>query len=161
MRGSWKIIWVAGVAMNFEFRLQRVLNYREDQKRLAEEELSRRQRELDLLQEELDALLQKELKLLNLCRERLAKAVDIQLLGNIESYRIVLQGRVESKRQERQEYCSRVEEQRQVVIDSWRSCQVLEKLKEKNLMDYRQEEKMREQRFNDEISLQQYLSKRG
>ena len=161
MRGGWKIIWVAGVAMNFEFRLQRVLNYREDQKRLAEEELSRRQRELDLLQEELDALLQKELKLLNLCRERLAKAVDIQLLGNIESYRIVLQGRVESKRQERQEYCSRVEEQRQVVIDSWRSCQVLEKLKEKNLMDYRQEEKMREQRFNDEISLQQYLSKRG
>ena len=161
MRGSWKIIWVAGVAMNFEFRLQRVLNYREDQKRLAEEELSRRQRELDLLQEELDALLQKELKLLNLCRERLAKAVDIQLLGNIESYRIVLQGRVESKRQELQEYCGRVEEQRQVVIDSWRSCQVLEKLKEKNLMDYRQEEKMREQRFNDEISLQQYLSKRG
>ena len=147
--------------MNFEFRLQRVLNYREDQKRLAEEELSRRQRELDLLQEELDALLQKELKLLNLCRERLAKAVDIQLLGNIESYRIVLQGRVESKRQELQEYCGRVEEQRQVVIDSWRSCQVLEKLKEKNLMDYRQEEKMREQRFNDEISLQQYLSKRG
>ena len=161
MRGGWKIIWVAGVAMNFEFRLQRVLNYREDQKRLAEEELSRRQRELDLLQEELDALLQKELKLLNLCRERLAKAVDIQLLGNIESYRIVLQGRVESKRQELQEYCGRVEEQRQVVIDSWRSCQVLEKLKEKNLMDYRQEEKMREQRFNDEISLQQYLSKRG
>ena len=147
--------------MNFEFRLQRVLNYREDQKRLAEEELSRRQRELDLLQEELDALLQKELKLLNLCRERLAKAVDIQLLGNIESYRFVLQGRVESKRQELQEYCGRVEEQRQVVIDSWRSCQVLEKLKEKNLMDYRQEEKMREQRFNDEISLQQYLSKRG
>lgn len=147
--------------MSFEFRLQRVLSYREDQKKLAEEELSRRQVELEQLQEELDSLLLQELDLLKLCRARLAKAIDIHLLRNIEGYRSVLQERAEHKRQELQEYCVRVEEQRQVVIESWRGCQVLEKLKEKNLMDYQQEEKIREQRFHDELSLHQYLSKKS
>ena len=146
--------------MNIEFRLQRVLKYRKDQKKLAEEELSRRQRELDLLQEELDYLLQEEQKLLNFYRERQVKAVDVHLLRNIESYHSLLQDCADRKRQELQQYYGKVEEQRQVVVDSWRSCQVLERLREKDLMRCQQEEKIKEQRFHDELSLRQYLWKR-
>lgn len=143
--------------MGFEFRLQRILKYRKDQKKMAEEELSRRQRELDLLQEELDCLLQEEQKLFKFYRERQAKALNVHLLRNIESYRSLLQDCVECKRQELQQYLGKVEEQRQVVVDSWRSCQVLERLKEKDLMRCRQDEKVKEQRFHDELSLRQYL----
>ncbi len=146
--------------MSFEFRLQRVLKYRTGQKKLAEEELSRRQRQLELLQEELDGLLQEELGLLTFYRGRVAATVDIQLLRNIESYRSFLQACAEIKQQELQEYCSKVEEQRQVVVDSWRGCQVLERLKEKNLGRYQEEEKVKEQRFHDELSLRQYLGER-
>ena len=147
--------------MGFEFRLQRVLKYREGQKKVAAEELSQRQRELALLQAELDGLRLEEEELLKLYRERLAAAVDVQLLWNIENYRFFLQASAERKQQEWQEYCGRVEEQRQVVIDSWRSLQVLEKLKEKDLMRSLQEEKIKEQRSHDELSLRQYHWEKG
>ena len=145
--------------MAFEFRLQKVLKYRKDQKKLAREELSHRQRELDVLREELNNLWQKEQKLLKFYRRRQTKAVDVHLLRNIESYRSRLQDCADRKQQEYQESLGKVEEQRQVVVDFWKSCQVLERLKEKSLTCYQQEEKLKEQRFHDELSLRQYLRK--
>ncbi|NLJ57153.1 MAG: flagellar export protein FliJ [Firmicutes bacterium] len=143
--------------MAFEFRLKKVLKYRQDQKELAKEELSNRRRELDLLQDELQGLHGKGQALLNFYRERQAKAIDVRLLRNIENYRSHLQECTERKQQECRQSSSKVEEQRQVVLGFWKNCQVLKKLQEKSFMDYQQEEKQKEQYFHDELSLRLYL----
>ena len=75
----------------------------------------------------------------------------------LESYRFFLQERLRSKQQELLQSQEQVEEQRKVVVESWKNCQVLEKLKEKSLNTFLQEEKSREQRFIDEISLYGYI----
>lgn len=143
--------------MAFKFRLKKVLKYRQDQKEMAKEELADRRRELDLLQEELQGLRSKGRELLNFYRERQAAAIDVQLFKNIESYSSYLQECTRHKQQECRQSNSKVEEQRQVVVDLWKSCQVLQKLQEKSFSDYRQAEKLKEQRFHDELSLRQYL----
>ena len=53
----------------------------------------------------------------------------------------------------------KVEEKRLAVVERWKDCQILEKLKENALDDFNQEERVREQYLNDEISLYGYLRK--
>lgn len=146
--------------MVFAFRLQKVLNYRLDQKKLAREELSYRQRELASLREELNNLQLKEDDLLDFYRGRQAEAIDVHLLRNIESYRSHLQDCTDRKQQECRESCDKVEEQREIVTAFWKGCRMLESLQEKCFTSYQQEEKIREQRFHDELSLRQYLQKK-
>ncbi len=145
--------------MAFQFRLQKLLDYREDQKNLAQEELARRQRELLKIQEELDRLQKKEQRVLEFHRGHQLQKLDVFTLTAAESYRLFLQERFRSKQQELLQIREQVEEQRNTVVESWRSCQVLEKLREKSLNVYIQEEKIREQQLNDEISLYGYLRK--
>ncbi len=147
--------------MAFQFRLQKLLDYREDEKKLAQEELARRQRELLEIQEELEKLQKEEQRLLEFHRGRQLKKLDVFTLTAIESYRLFLQERFRSKQQELYQSQEQVEEQRKLVVESWKSCQVLEKLKEKSLNTYLREEKSREQRLNDEVSLYGYLRKEG
>lgn len=145
--------------MAFDFRLQKLLDYRESQKSLAQEELSRRQRELLEIEEELKSLEYKSEELLEFHRERQVQKIDLFALMAIESYRTFLQERCRCKKQELEQGQEQVEKQRQHVVESWKGCQVLEKLKEKDLGRYTREENVKEQRFNDEISLYSYLRK--
>ncbi len=146
--------------MAFQFRLQKLLDYREDQKNLAQEELARRQRELLKIQEELERLQSEEQRVLEFCREQQLQKIDVFTFSAAESYRLFLQECFRSKQQELLQNQEQVEEQRKTVVESWRGCQVLEKLKEKNLQAYIQEENSKEQKFNDEISLYGYLRKK-
>ena len=143
--------------MPFQFRLQKLLDYREDKKKLAQEELARRQRELLKIQEEIEKLQKEEQRVLAFHREQQSERLDVLTLTALESYRFFLQERLRSKQQELLQSREQVEEQRKVVVESWKNCRVLEKLKEKSLNAFLQEEKSREQRFIDEISLYGYI----
>ena len=150
--------YIRGVkTVPFQFRLQKLLDYREDKKKLAQEELARRQRELLKIQEEIEKLQKEEQRVLNFYHEHQSERLDVLTLTALESYRFFLQERLRSKQQELLQSREQVEEQRKVVVESWKNCQVLEKLKEKSLNTFLQEEKSREQRFIDEISLYGYI----
>ena len=143
--------------MPFQFRLQKLLDYREDKKKLAQEELARRQRELLKIQDEIEKLQKEEQRVLAFHREQQSERLDVLTLTALESYRFFLQERLRSKQQELLQSREQVEEQRKVVVESWKNCQVLEKLKEKSFNAFLQEEKSREQRFIDEVSLYGYI----
>lgn len=145
--------------MAFKFRLQKLLDYQEEEKKKAQEELARRQRELLEIQEELEKLRLEEQRTLEYFRAEQREKLDVFTLTAIESYRLFLQERLRRTQQELMQSRKLVEEQRQVLVEIWKKCEMLERLKEKNLESYLLEEKSREQRLNDEISLYGFLRK--
>jgi len=143
----------------FKFRLQKLLDFQEEEKKKAQEELARRQRQLFKIQEELEKLSLEEQRTLEFCRAEQKKKLDVFTLTAIESYRLFLQERLHSKQQELLQSRDLVEEQRRVLVEIWKKCEMLERLKKKNIENYLLEEKSREQRLNDEISLYGFLRK--
>ncbi|NLX92217.1 MAG: flagellar export protein FliJ [Firmicutes bacterium] len=145
--------------MAFSFRLQKILEYREKQKKLAQEELAVSQMELQAIQDELARLEREEEKLLQYQRKSQHRALEPLTLFSIENYRFFLQESYQNNLQALEEQEKKVEEKRHAVVECWRSCQVLEKLKENAAYKFFQEEKIREQHLNDEISLYGYFRK--
>jgi flagellar FliJ protein len=145
--------------MAFNFRLQKVLEYREKQKKLAQEALVLSQIELQTILDELARLEHEEEKLLQYERDNQLQALETLTLFSIENYRHFLQDNYQNGLQalERQE--EKVEKKRLAVVERWKDCRVLEKLKENAHEEFKQEEKIREQYLNDEISLYGYLRK--
>ena len=146
--------------MAFQFRLQKLLDYREEEKNLAAEELGRRQRELMEIKEELERLQQDEQRLMEHYRGQQGLTINLFALRAVESYRAFLQERLRCKQQELCQCKDKVEQQRQQVVENWKRCQVLEKLREKEQDGYNREENKREQLLNDEISLYSYVKRK-
>lgn len=145
--------------MAFGFRLQKVLEYREKQKKLAQEELAVSQMELQAIQDELARLEREEEKLLLFQRSKQRRELEPLTLFYIDNYRFFLQESYQHNLQALEKQEKKVEEKRLAVVECWRSCQVLEKLKENAANKFYQNEKIREQHLNDEISLYGYLRK--
>lgn len=145
--------------MAFGFRLQKVLEYREKQKKLAQEELAVSQMELQAIQDELARLESEEEKLLHFQRSKQRRELEPVTLFSIDNYRFFLQESYQHNLQALEKQEKKVEEKRLAVVECWRSCQILEKLKENAACKFYQEEKIREQHLNDEISLYGYLRK--
>ncbi|MEW5919743.1 MAG: flagellar export protein FliJ [Bacillota bacterium] len=143
--------------MAFEFRLQKLLDYRENQKKLAQEELARRQRELLAVQQELDRLRDEEKRLLENHRRCQEKDLNIPALIFLENYRLFLQESCRKCVEELDRGEEHVEQQRHVVLETWRSCRILSTLREKAHSEYREEEKISEQRLNDELGLKCFM----
>ena len=143
--------------MAFEFRLQKLLEYRVNLKNMAQEELARRQRDVLSVQKELTRLQGEEENLLNNHRVRQGGELNILGLIAMENYRCFLQKCYSDRMEELQQAEKELEQQRSVVMESWRSCRVLSLLKEKKQHDYREEEKIIEQRFNDELGLNCFM----
>lgn len=143
--------------MPFKFRLQKLLEYRENQKKLAQEELARRQREVLSLQQEMLRLQGEEQRLVDTQRTCQGDKFDLFTFISMENYRCYLQKCYRERTEELQEAEKNMEQQREVVMESWRSCQVLSSLREKAQQNYREEEKISEQRLNDELGLGSYL----
>ena len=145
--------------MAFEFRLQKVLEYREKLKVMAQEELFLSQLELKAIQDELARIEGEEEDLLRFQQENQRESLDALTLFSIDTYRLFLQKSYQKNlvAQEKQE--EEVDEKRHKVVERWRECKIMGKLKENALNDYFLEEKILEQHVNDEISLYNYLRK--
>ncbi len=147
--------------MAFEFRLQKLLEYRESQKKLAQEELARRQRELLALQHELERLQGEEQQLLQKHRLAQEKELNVATLIFLENYRFYLQGNYRRCVEALQRSEAQLNRQRQAVLEAWRSCRVLKTLKEKAKAEYLEEQKIREQRLHDELGLNCFVRRNG
>ena len=145
--------------MAFDFRLQKVLEYRENQKKMAQEELVISQLELQAIQNELLRIENEEEDLLRFQQENQQESLDPLTLFSIDSYRLFLQKSYQSNLRAFEKQEIEVEKRRTKVVERWRECKVMGKLKENALNDYFQEEKTLEQRHNDEISLYNYIRK--
>ncbi len=149
--------------MDFNFRLQKLLEYRESQKTMAQEELARKQQELLNIKSRLEQIRDAQQRLLDFHRsqQEQRKGVDVFMLFSIDTYHYQLQEDYSQARQLMLQAEKKMERQREVVVDFWRKCQVLAKLKDKAYAQYTEEDRLREQRHNDELSLYGYLRKNG
>lgn len=143
--------------MAFEFRLQKLLAYRENKQKLAEEELARRQQELLAVRRELERLQQQEQQLLQ--NRFLGKDLKIPELILRDNYNLLLQENFRKCAAELQRSEERVKRQRRAVLDAWQSCRVLSVLREKAYGQYREEQKVKEQRLHDELGLNTFLKR--
>lgn len=143
--------------MAFNFRLQKLLDYREEQKKMAQEDLARKQQQLKEIEGQLDELKKEEEELHSFHREQLQKT-DLFTLFSVENYRQLLDGEFYQRHQELNSTSKDVEKQRDVVVEFWQSCEILNKLKEKSYQNYLEEEKVKERYLNDEIALFNYNS---
>lgn len=145
--------------MAFGFRLQKVLEYREQKKKMAQEELSLSQLELLAIQRELTRLEQEEQRLLKFQQNNQHQQLDPLTLFSIDSYRLFLQQCYKTGLQVLEKQEKEVEKKRHAVVERWKECKIIGKLKENALNDYFEKEKISEQHFNDEISLYGYIRK--
>jgi len=145
--------------MAFEFRLQKVLDYREKQKKMAQEELVLSQIELQTIQGELVRLEHEEEKLFQFQRNSQHENLDALTLFSIDNYRLFLQESYEHGLQALAKQEKEVENRRCEVVERWRDYKIMGKLKENALNDYAMFEKVQERNSNDEISLYNYLRK--
>ncbi len=146
--------------MAFKFRLQKLLQYRENQKKMEQEELACRQREVLSAQQELTRLQLEEQRLLEHHRTHQGGELNIPGLIAMENYGCYLQRCQREHMEGLQKAEDKLEQQRSVVMESWRSCRVLSLLREKKQHDYREAEKISEQRLNDEQGINCYMSMR-
>lgn len=148
--------------MPFKFRLQKLLEYRENQKKQAQEELARRQRKVHAVQQELMRLQGEEQRLLENYQlsQGQGHELDIFALVSMEHYRCYLQKCYREQAEELQQAEKKLEEQRGVVMESWRGCKVLSVLRDKAQHHYLEEEKISEQRLNDELGLNCFMRQR-
>jgi len=145
--------------MAFGFRLQKVLEYREQKKKMAQEELFLSQNELQVIQGELTRIEQEEQRLLKFQQNNQHQQLDPLTLFSIDSYRLFLQESYETGIQALEKQEKEVEKKRHTVVECWKDCKIIGKLKENALSDYFEKEKVSEQHFNDEVSLYGYLRK--
>ncbi len=149
--------------MGFNFKLQKLLEYREDQKKMAQEKLARKQQEHESAQTELEQIQTAQQRLLKYHREQQeqAQGLDIYTLLYIDTYHNQLEKNYTHTSEKLHHSKKKMETQRKVVVEHWQKCRTLERLKEKALTDFIEEEKLREQRVNDELSLYSYLRNNG
>lgn len=141
--------------MENSFRLQKILQYRDDMKSLACMELSRRIQNLNFLKEELTQLKLEEealLKHYNVQGENL----DTGMINLFHSYFALLQNSCAVKEGEIADSLTKVESQRGEVIQAWREHRKLEHLQEQFGESVCASAKKQEQRLNDEICVRMY-----
>ena len=137
--------------MPFRFKMQKVLDYREQLEEEAKVRLATAQRRFQEARERLDAL-QAELRGAQdrLCNEALMEAGERWLL---EQYGKGLRGDVAAASLQAAQM---VEEARNLLAARAIDKKLLEKLKERQKHYHAREEQLKEQRFNDEIATLRY-----
>lgn len=143
--------------MPFRFRLQKVLDYRQEIEKMEAQKLAR-YRSIRLEEERALGLLQKEGDELEAyMRSRQECSLDIFSLQAAEHYSCQLQERIGQQEKKIEEAQRQENEQRAEVVEARRRAAVLEKLKEKKKEEYLEQEKLLEQKKVDEISLYRYI----
>lgn len=147
--------------MKFEFRLDPVLRLRlrdeETAKRELGEAVAREQKERDALQ-----ALQDELSL-EVSSQAQAREDVIWAQGQALylEWAIAQNGRIAAQRQVCQEAAKAVQAARQAVVEARRAVQVLEKLRERRLQQWKLELSRKEQAFASDVAAQRWMRQRS
>jgi flagellar FliJ protein len=140
----------------FQFRLERLLNYRCSLEDEAKRELNLRRLALEEEAARTATLAREAEAAAGYWREQAQARLNLPLLQLTGEYCRLTERRLENQRAVEQQQQQRVEEQRQAVRQAWQQRRVMELLREKAKERFRQEEKLAENRFLDEIVIQSY-----
>jgi len=145
----------------FDFRLQRLLGYRNMQEEEAKRELGLRQMALEREKTLFSSLKKEEETLLNKWREQTKQDVELSTLKVNQEYSNLLENRMHRQAQECNKSKNRLEEQRQVARKRWQEKRMIEILKDKAQLEHQRQEQVRERNLIDEIVLNTYNRKGG
>lgn len=137
----------------FRFRLQSVLDYRTGLADRARQELGVLQARVREAEEELAALHRSEQRALQQLGEaQRAKALDFAEITRLLEYGIVMEQQIETQRQVIAQRQQEADAQQQKVIALAKDAKALEKLRERQLEEYQQDDIRREQAETSEIA---------
>ena len=136
----------------FDFRLKRVLDYRQLVKKESERDFAKKTGRLRMLEQELEEIIKAQDKALFDPKHKVTMAE----FSLVEQYQERLQEELEEQRQRVDEASKEVEEARQVYIEKSIETSILENLKKKKLEEYRQEAHREERSDLNEMTVQRH-----
>ena len=146
---------------SFDFRLQRLLGYRNMQEEEAKRELGLRQMALDREKSRLSSLKKEEEALLSKWRDQTKQDVELSNLKVTQEYSSLLENRLLRQAHECNNSKNRVDDQRRVARERWQEKRMIEILKDKARFEHQRQEQVRERNLIDEIVLNTYNRKGG
>ena len=136
----------------FDFRLKRVLDYRQLVKKESERDFAKKTGRLRTLEQELDEIIEAQDKALFNPKQRVTMAE----FSLVEQYQERLQEELAKQRQLVESASKEVEEARQVYIEKSIETSILENLKDKKLEDYKLDTRREERKDLNEMTVQRY-----
>ncbi len=146
---------------SFNFRLERLLNFRNMQEEEAKRELGLRYMALEEETTRLSGLKKEEEFLINQWQKQVEKDIELPCLQVTQQYSQRLENILVRQAEQYKKTKSKVEEQREEAKHCWQKKKVLEILKDKANSEYRYQEKLEERKLIDELVLNTYNRKGG
>lgn len=144
--------------MNFRFRLQQVLDLKENEKNLMEAEYSEAYLLFESIAEKLYGSLKKKESLEEQHSQHMKAGATILDIRSFDSNLTALQKRIEEYQRMFQQAREDVEQKKDDLVDRSVDVKKYEKLKETEFHKFRQNNKISEMKFYDEISNARYLN---
>lgn len=136
----------------FKFKLEKVLDYRRQEKGVIQEELAQIQKEFSEAEDKLNELLSNKKELQLKLKEKEKHDIDLQQAMSHRDYLEVLKVKIEEQRKIVNQLQRELNECRQKLLEKRKECKTLSKLKEKQFADYRREFLKKEQEKIDELA---------
>ncbi len=146
---------------SFNFRLQRLLGFRNIQEEEAKKELTLRRKALEEENAKLSGLKKEEESLFEKWQNQVEREIELPYLQVTQEYSSRLDYLLMRQAEQYNKKKSQVEEQREIAMQCWRKKKVLEILKEKAKDEHCYQEKINEQKLIDEMVLNTYNRKGG
>lgn len=143
----------------FKFNLQRVLEIRKHKEELLKNQLSALSREYIHEDSLLSELKTRHRLYLDKMRTRQGMSILIEEMLWYYSYLEHLDNCIKRQKMKLLELLQRIEETRAKVIKASKDRRILERLREKRLMEFKREEERRDGAFLDEIAISMYVRK--
>ncbi len=131
----------------FVFKLQKVLDLREFEKKQAQIELGKATAQVNRIQEKLNAVASQKVNLANQMKE----AVGLKNYYACQQYTIFLDKKKEEFLEEMAKAELVLEEKRKIFLEASTNVKVMEKLKEKKLSDWKKEKSKEEEKEVEEL----------
>ncbi len=146
---------------SYNFRLQRLLGFRNMEEEEAKRELGQRRMALEKETARLSGLKKEEEQILEQWRKQTQDNIELPLLQATQEYSDLLENRVLNQIEQYRKSQYKVEEQREVTKESWRRKRMLEILESKARIEHYRQEQITERNFIDEVVLNAYYRKGG
>ncbi|MGM0471507.1 MAG: flagellar export protein FliJ [Bacillota bacterium] len=141
----------------FEFKLDKVLEYNQQEEDMIQQRLAQIRSKLQETQEKLQRLINTKSEIQAELRENETKGVNVQQAVMYRNYLEELNLQINQQRQVVSQIEERFKQCRQELLEKTKDCQMLDKLKEREYQAHRQENFKKEQKIIDELATNCYL----
>ena len=142
----------------FTFRLAPLLRLRESRRDECRAALAEAYRVDEVLAKQFEGLSRELDALRTFCRMKVSPgAIDIDRLVEAQRYELVARAQQQQLAEQRKTVAAEIERRRQALVEADREVRVLEKLRERQVEQYRREVERREAKRLDEVATQQHF----